>query len=145
MCILYLSWFFFFTKKQICGLNPDVESCFSSTLRDPHQVGDLLTAACVCASAGGAALSPLCFISIRAQCLERAAVTWSQREIELNVSEPPWALLGYSQPTAAPRLWLQEGESGAAERRINTEMWFLSWWDVMFQHQVRSLCEGFKC
>lgn len=58
---------------------------------------------CVCVSVlaclgtGSSALSLQCFISIRTQRLGWAAVMWSQREIEINVSEPPWALRCYSR------------------------------------------------
>lgn len=55
---------------------------------------------CGCASARVAvALAPLCFISIRAQRLGWATVTWCQREIELNVSEPPWAFHRFGRHT----------------------------------------------
>lgn len=59
------------------------------------------TSVCVraCFHAGSAALAPLCFISIRAQRLGWVAVTRSQREIELNVNEPPWAFRRFGRHT----------------------------------------------
>ena len=58
-----------------------------------------------------------CFI--RARCLEWATETWSQREIELNVSEPPWAL--HCSSRAHNRTEGQQGNTQRRERERKTD------------------------
>lgn len=93
-----------------CLIRAAILSSFPSNGLSVSRIVSLCLSACACLCTGSSALSAWCFISIRTQRLGWAAVTWSQREIEINVSEPPWALRSYSRCAMAHRVrWEMQG------------------------------------